>query len=79
MHNIKLPFTYSEFSVHTQNQLKAGSFVGTRAGLSHDVKFFSYARAMNMNGFEMTLLALRTSESGAISIIFELAIHRFNN
>ena len=34
---------------------------------------------MNMNGFEMTLLALRTSESGVISIIFELAIHCFNN
>ena len=62
-----------------QNRLKAGSFVGTRAGLSHDLQFFSYAHAMNMNGFEMTLLALRTRESGAISIIFELAIHRFNN
>ena len=46
-----------------QNRLKAG--------LSHDLQFFSYAHAMNMNGFEMTLLALRTSESGAISIIFE--------
>ena len=46
VHNIKLPFTYSEFTVHIQNQLKAGSFVGTRAGLSHDVQFFSYARAM---------------------------------
>ena len=30
-----------------------------------------------MNGFEMTLLAQRTSESGAISIIFEQAIHQF--
>ena len=29
-----------------QNQPKAGSFVGTKAGLSHDVQFFSYARAM---------------------------------
>ena len=29
-----------------QNQLKAGSFVGTNAGLSHYVQFFSYARAM---------------------------------
>ena len=32
-----------------------------------------------MNGFEMTLLVLRTSESGAISIIFEQAIHCFSN
>ena len=46
MHNIKLPLTYSEFTVHMQNQLKAGSFVGTEAGLSHDVQFFSYALAM---------------------------------
>ena len=31
-----------------QNQLKVGSliFVGTKAGLSYDVQFFSYARAM---------------------------------
>ena len=29
-----------------------------------------------MNGFEMTPLAKRMSESGAISIIFEQAIHR---
>ena len=41
VHNIKLPLTYSEFTVHMQNQLKAGSFVGTKAGLSHDVPFFS--------------------------------------
>ena len=49
VHNIKLPLTYSEFTVHMQNQLKAGSFVhvGTRAGLSLDVQFFYYARAMN--------------------------------
>ena len=46
VHNIKLPLTYSEFTVHMQNQLKAGSFVGTKAGLSHDVQFFSHARAM---------------------------------
>ena len=46
VHNIKLPLTYSEFTVHMQNQLKAGSFVGTKAVLSHDVQFFSYARAM---------------------------------
>ena len=31
--NIKLPLTYSEYTVHMQNQLKAGSFVGTKAGL----------------------------------------------
>ena len=29
-----------------QNQLKAGSFVGTKAGLSHDLHFISCARAM---------------------------------
>ena len=46
VHNIKPPLTYSEFTMHMQNQLKAGSFVGTKAGLSHDVHFFSYARAM---------------------------------
>ena len=46
VHNIKLPLTYSEFTVHMQNQLKTGSFVGTKAGLSHDVHFFSNARAM---------------------------------
>ena len=44
--NVKLPLTCSEYTVHLQNQLKAGSFVGTKAGLSHDVPFFSYARAM---------------------------------
>ena len=54
VHNIKLPLTYSEFTVHMQNQLKAGSFVGTKARLSHDMQFFSYARALN--GFEMALL-----------------------
>ena len=37
--NMKLPLTYSEFTVHMQNQLKAGSFVGTKAGLSHDLQF----------------------------------------
>ena len=44
--NMKLPLTYSEFTVHMQNQLKAGSFKGTKAGLSHDVQFFSYKRVM---------------------------------
>ena len=39
VHNIKLPLTYSEFTMHMKNQLKAGSFVGTRAGLSHDGQF----------------------------------------
>ena len=34
VHNIKLPLTYSEFTEEMQNQLKAGSFVGTKAGLS---------------------------------------------
>ena len=37
---------YSEFTVHMQNQLKAGSFVGTKAGLSNDVQFFSHAHAL---------------------------------
>ena len=46
VHNIKLPLIYSEFTVHMQNQLKAGSFVGTKAGLLHDMQFFSYAYAM---------------------------------
>ena len=44
--NIKLALTYLEFTVHMQNQLKAGSFVETKAGLSHDLQFFSYAHAM---------------------------------
>ena len=44
--NIKLALTYLEFTVHMQNQLKAGSFVETKAGLPHCVQFFSYARAM---------------------------------
>ena len=30
MHGIKLPLTYSEFTVHMQNKLKAGSFVGKK-------------------------------------------------
>ena len=46
VHNIKLPLTYSEFIAHMQYQLKASLFVGTKAGLSHYVQFFSYARAM---------------------------------
>ena len=45
VHNIKLPLKYSEFTLHMQNQLKAGSFVGTNAGLLHDVPFFSFAHA----------------------------------
>ena len=38
--------SYSESTVHMQNQLKAGSFIGTKAELSHDVQFFSYAHSM---------------------------------
>ena len=38
--------SYPEFTVHIQNQLKASSFVGTKAGLSDDVQFFTYARAL---------------------------------
>ena len=45
VHNIKLWLTYSEFTVHVQNQLEAGSFVGTKTGLSHDMQIF-YARAV---------------------------------
>ena len=52
VHNIKLPLTCSEFTVHMQNQLKADSFVGTKAGLSHDVHFFLLCTC-----FEMTQLA----------------------
>ena len=40
VHKIKLPSTYSEFTVHMQNHLKADSLGGTKAGLSHDVHFF---------------------------------------
>ena len=46
VHNIKLTLTYSEFTVHLHNHLKAGSFVGTKIGLSHDVQFFSYAHVL---------------------------------
>ena len=46
VYNIKLPLTCSEFTGHVQNQLKAGSFVRTKAGLSHDVHFFACARAI---------------------------------
>ena len=41
VHNIKLLLTYSEFNVHLQNQLKAGAFIGTKSGFSHDVQFFA--------------------------------------
>ena len=52
VHNIKLPLTYSEFTVHMQNQLKAGSFVGTKAGLSHDLQFYDVAHSIGVqNGF----------------------------
>ena len=33
VHNVKLPLSYSEFTVHMQNQLKSGSFVGTKVGI----------------------------------------------
>ena len=46
VHNIKLPLTHSVFIAHMHNKLKAGSFVGVKAGLSRYVHFFSYARAM---------------------------------
>ena len=37
--------SYSEFNVHMQNQLKADSFVGTKAGLSHDVDILYFPQA----------------------------------
>ena len=46
VHNIKLSLADSEFTVHMQTPLKAGSIVGTKAGLWHDMHFFSYAHAM---------------------------------
>ena len=46
VHNIKLPFAYSQFNEQMLNQLKAGSFEGTKVGFSNDVPFFLYARAM---------------------------------
>ena len=46
MHNIKLPFTSSEYTVHMQNQLKAGKFIGTKVEYLHVVHFFYYAHAM---------------------------------
>ena len=46
VHKNKTAVNILSITVHMQNQLKAGSFVGTMAGLSHDVQFFSYARAM---------------------------------
>ena len=56
--NMKLPLTYSEFTVHMQDQLKAGSFVGTKARLSHARRaIFLLCTCYEMNGFEMTLLA----------------------
>ena len=55
VHNVNWSLTCSEFNMHMQNQLKAGSFIGTKAVFSHDVQFFSYTCAMKMNGFEMTL------------------------
>ena len=45
-HNTKLPFAHPELTVYMQNQLKVCSFEGTKVGFSHDVPFFSYARAM---------------------------------
>ena len=41
VHKMKLPFAYSEFTVHMQNQLEAGSFVGTKVRFSHGVPFLS--------------------------------------
>ena len=43
VHNIKRPLTYSEFTVHMQNQLKAGSLVRTKAGFLHDMNSYAHA------------------------------------
>ena len=51
VHKMKLQLTYSEFTVHMQNQLKAGSFVGYRMTC-----IFFLCTCYEMNGFEMTLL-----------------------
>ena len=53
----KAAVTYSEFTMHMQNQLKSGSFVITKAGLPHYVQFFLLCTCYEMNCFEMTLLA----------------------
>ena len=56
VYNIKLPLTYSEFTAHMQNQLKAGSCVETKLGY-HITCIFLLCTCYAMNGFEMTLLA----------------------
>ena len=56
VHNIKLPLTYPEFTVHMQNQLEAGSFVGTRLGFACRA-IFLLCTCYEMSGFEMPLLA----------------------
>ena len=59
-----------------QNQLKARLICRNIGWVITLHAFFLLCTCYEMNGFEMTLLAYRTSESGAISIIFEQAIHR---
>ena len=57
-----------------QNQLKAGSFVGTKAELSHDVQFFFYARAM-----KWTVLRWPYQFNARANQARFLSIHRFSN
>ena len=45
VYNIKPSFACSEFTVHMQNQLQAGSFAGTKVAVSHDAPIFPNARA----------------------------------
>ena len=45
VHNIKLPLTYSEFTMHMENQLKQ-THLQSKAGFLYDMHFFSYAHVM---------------------------------
>ena len=45
--------------------------------ITHDMLFFSYARAPKTGGYEMTPVAYRKSDIGVISNIFKQTIHRF--
>ena len=56
VHNVKLSLTYSEFTVHMQNQLKAGSFV-EKGWIIAWSAIFLLCTCCEMDGFEMALLA----------------------
>ena len=38
--------------MHMQNQLSAGSFVGTKFGIAHDMPFFLLCSRSKMGGFD---------------------------